>query len=517
MGERNSHSVNEFRGRVLPEPGVPAGYSALLDALDLEVPLPPRLAAISSRHHPQSNDTWLLRPAKQRVPSSPGEQLEFALRYEGVQLSILKPVFESLPASELEAHIRAGPTGTYARRLWFLYEWLTGRTLDVPDPGKVRAVPAVDPRLQGAIENGAVSTRHRVIDNLPGTPAFCPLFRKTTQLTKRSEERWTERATSVLRRTHPDVVTRAAAFLLLSDSRSSFNIEGERPSRDRATRWANAIAEAGTRALSLAELERLQRIIIGDSRFVELGLRTEDGFVGDHDRRTHEPLPDHISARPRDLRALVEGILAYEQRATAGGMDPVCTAAVVAFGFVYVHPFEDGNGRIHRWLIHDVLGRSGFNPPGLVFPISAVILRHLGEYRRVLESYSRPLTSLIQWEPTESGNVRVLNETADLYRYFDATAHAEFLYDRVAETIEIDLPTEVTYLEQYDRFAEGVKERVEMPSARIELLHRFLRQNGGRLSARAREREFAALTNEEVAEFEALFARHAPPPEPAEG
>lgn len=95
---------------------------------------------------------------------------------------------------------------------------------------------------------------------------------------------------------------------------------------------------------------------------------------------------------------------------------------------------------------------------------------------------------LIQWEPTEAGNVRVLNETAELYRYFDATAHAEFLYDRVAETIEVDLPNEVTYLEQYDRFAEGVKERVEMHATQIDLLHRFLRQSGGHLSVRARAR-----------------------------
>lgn len=513
MSEQNQRVVNEFRGLVLPEQGTLAGYAALLEAFDIQVPLTTRLAAISQRHHPRSTDAWLMRPASQKAPTSAAGHLEFALRYEGVQLSILKPVFERMPPSELETLVRSAPTGNYARRLWFLYEWLTGRTLDVPDPGKVRAVPVIDPEFQGAIGNGTLSTRHRVTDNLPGTPAFCPLFRWTERLTKHREERWSEKARSVLGRTHPDVVSRAAAFLLLSDSRSSFNIEGERPSPDRATRWASAIAEAGTRAVSVAELERLQRIIIGDNRFVELGLRTDDGFIGEHDRRTGEPLPQHIDARPKDLRSLVDGIITYEQRATAGGMDPVSTAAVVAFGFVYVHPFVDGNGRLHRWLIHDVLGRSGFNPPGLVFPVSAVILRHITEYRGVLESYSRPLLPLIQWEPTDRGNVHVLNETADLYRYFDATAHAQFLYDRVAETIEVDLPTEVTYLERYDLFAEGVKQRVEMPAGQIDLLHRFLRQNDGRLSARAREREFAALTDQEVAEFESLFARHAPPPE----
>ena len=60
---------------------------------------------------------------------------------------------------------------------------------------------------------------------------------------------------------------------------------------------------------------------------------------------------------------------------------------------------------------------------------SAVILRKIETYRRVLESYSRPLLQLIDWRPTTTGNVEVLNETADFYKYFDATEHAEFLYD----------------------------------------------------------------------------------------
>ncbi|WP_354096655.1 SPASM domain-containing protein [Bradyrhizobium sp. RT10b] len=51
----------------------------------------------------------------------------------------------------------------------------------------------------------------------------------------------------------------------------------------------------------------MQRIAIGDDRFVKLGVRTDAGFVGDHDRETQRPIPDHISARHEDIASLVRG------------------------------------------------------------------------------------------------------------------------------------------------------------------------------------------------------------------
>src|SRR5690606_19464043 len=178
-----------------------------------------------------------------------------------------------------------------------LYEWLTGRTLDVPDAPKVAAVPAVDPALQYALGGGDISIRHRVYDNLPCDRRFCPLVRRTPTLEAYRARDLAARAREVISRTHPDVVRRAAAFMLLSDSQASFQIEGEHPSRSRAERWARAIAEAGSTKLSVQELARLQALVIGDARFVPLGLRTAGGFVGTRNRITREPIPEHISAR----------------------------------------------------------------------------------------------------------------------------------------------------------------------------------------------------------------------------
>jgi hypothetical protein len=490
----------------LPEAGTPAGYAALIDRYDLRVPLAARLTAIAERHHPRSNAQWLMLTPRYAPDNSLAGHLTFALRYEGLDLAVLSRLFRAVVPQEVSAIVEGSPTGSYARRIWFLYEWLTGMQLDLPDAGRVTAVPVVDTDLQLALADGEPSVRHRVINNLPGTPAFCPMVRRTELLDAYSAKALDERARDTAVRIRPDLLARAAAFLLLSDSKSSFAIEGERPSGDRASRWGQAIAQAGTRPLNLEELDRLQRIVIGDARFVRLGLRQEGGFVGVHDRDTNMPVPDHISARAEDLPSLLQGVIDYAGRSIGGGMDPVVAAASLAFGFVYIHPYVDGNGRLHRWLFHYALALGRFNPAGLIFPVSVAIYRRIDAYRRVLGSYSAPLLPLIEWRPTPEGNVDVLNDTADFYRYFDATAHAEFLYECVEQVIERDMPDEMRFLESYDAFSERIQQIIDMPTAQVELLRGFLAQNDGRLSQRARTREFEALTDDEAEAVEQAYA-----------
>jgi Fic family protein len=61
-------------------------------------------------------------------------------------------------------------------------------------------------------------------------------------------------------------------------------------------------------------------------------------------------------------------------------------AAAIAFGFVFIHPFVDGNGRLHRYIIHHVLAKKEFTKQGVIFPVSASILDHINDYKTVLES-----------------------------------------------------------------------------------------------------------------------------------
>jgi len=492
-----------FRQSRLPEQALPVGYAALIHAYELNVPLPHTLCAIGPRHKIYAADGWrLYTPRHEPAPSLEGH-LVFALKYEGLDLIILKRLFQAVSPCDIEAMVHGSPSSKNVRRVWFLYEWLLSTELNLPDATAGPYPDIVDPKLQWATK-GTTSSRHRVRNNLPGTPLFCPMVWRTEVLDAFVAAGLAEKAAEIVGKIPGDILARTAAFLLLKDSKSSYVIEGESPAHDRVRRWGQAIGEAGKHPLDLDELLRLQRIVIGDSRFIHMGLRDKGGFVGEHDRAMRQPLPDHISAKPQDLPSLIQGLVDYAGD-FSNEIDPVIAAATLSFGFVYIHPFADGNGRLHRYLIHHVLTSRGFNPPGIVFPISFAILERVDAYRHVLESYSQRVLPCIEWEPTEDMNVTVLNDTADFYRYFDATKHAEFLFECVQKTIEVDLPEEAAYLRKYDEFKGRVEEIVDMPASTVDLLFSFLKQNNGRLSKRAREKEFAPFVDEEVVRVEAIY------------
>ncbi|MBK9642075.1 MAG: Fic family protein [Saprospiraceae bacterium] len=507
INNRFSLKITVFHGRMSPEEGFLVGYGALLEAYKLEVPVPDVLALISTKKREYKTDEWQVFTSRYLPEDSLYKHLIFALKYEGINLLLLKKLFEKLSEEETLALIKQEPTGQYSRRLWFLYEWLLKKQLDTEDIQLGNYIPLVDMELQFAITKGEKSVRHRIINNLPGINGFCPLIRKTDKLNQYIEKNISTHTEKYIKDIHAEVLKRASAFLLLKDSKASFTIEGESPKSKRMARWGQAIGQAGRIELNKEELLRLQQIIIENPRFVDMGFRNKGGFIGEHDRITGEPLPDHISAKWQDLDHLMTSLIQTNQMLLKSDMDAVLSATIIAFGFVFIHPFEDGNGRLHRYLIHHILSKKQFSKQGMIFPVSASILDHIVDYRKVLEAYSLPLLDYIDWRETNDHNIEVLNDTMDYYAYFDATKQAEFMYDCVMDTIENIIPREVNYIIRYDQFKRYIEDEFEMPDKLVALLVRFLEQNGGSLSKRAKENEFDKLNEEEISKIETEYQK----------
>ena len=118
-------------------------------------------------------------------PYWPGEtdfdHLEFALKYEGLNLPLLRSLLPRLDAQELTKWIASKPTGAYARRIWFLFEELTSKRLDLPDLSQGNYVELADSDLYYTVR-GDNHRRQRINFNLLGDLRFCFVIRRTEVL-----------------------------------------------------------------------------------------------------------------------------------------------------------------------------------------------------------------------------------------------------------------------------------------------------------------------------------------------
>ena len=492
---------------------MPVGQTWLIQELGLAVP-PPAIescvVAAARRTETHGARTRESYPTRYAPEDSVVSHLRFALRHEAFDLGVLVAALEAIDPGEIEAWVRAQPTGAFSRRAWFLYETFTGRTLDLPAASVGNYVGALDPdrHVVAARRN---SKRHRVADNLLGEPGLCPSVRLTGRLREAMDSNLDGEARALTEGYDPDLLTRAVNYLYTKETRSSFALEGETPSAGRAERFVAALQSAAAFDPSdKGALVALQRTIV-DSRYATDGWRDIQNFVGETLGGYREKV-HFICPRPEDVPDLMNAWIALTRRIAGGDVDPVVAAAVSSFAFVFIHPFEDGNGRIHRFMMHHVLARRGYGPPGVILPVSAAILRDRRRYDDVLAGFSTPLLDLIHWEwrdgeaHTPGRHMVVKSDSAHLYRHFDATVMAEYLYDRVADSVRHDLREELDFVAVFDQALGGVREIVDMPDRRASLLVRLCMQNGGRLAARKRAR-FAELTDDEVAAMEDAVLR----------
>lgn len=427
-------------------------------------------------------------------------QLEFALKYDGINLEILKGVFQHIEKKDLIQFIIEHPLGGQTRKLWYLYEQLTHTQLPIQDIQKGSYVELLDDTTYYTAKP-IKSRRHRVIDNLPGNFQFCPFIRKTSALAKFEKKRLDKVAKTLIKKYDDYTIQRATQYLYTKETMSSWEIERDRPTKQRLARFIEILKDVKSfKALSEKNLIQLQNSIV-DSRFAEQKVRTFQNYVGTaldfHREKIH-----YICPKPIDVSSMMSGLIYCFDRMCESSIHPVIIAAAISFGFVFIHPFEDGNGRIHRFLIHYILSKLGFTPEGIIFPVSATMLKEMKHYDAALESISSPMLTLLDFDLNSKREVTVHGETDALYRYLDYTRLAAFLFDCVEKTIHTDFKEELDYIANYDHAKKELQEIVDMPDKKIDLLIQCIIQNKGTLSRDKRKSHFHMLTNEECEAIE---------------
>lgn len=450
---------------------------------------------------------WEYFPKSYAPGSHPLAHVEFALKYDHLHFQLLWEVFRRLPKQDVAAWVGSQPTGKWARRVGYLYEFLTGNDLDPKALGVGgNYAPLLDEGRYVVAAQPVKVQAWRIEDNLLGERDFCPVVRLTPAVKESMSLDVASRLDELSGRYPPEIFRRAVGYLYQKETRSSYDIEREEPTPDREARFVAALQDAGKvpqdEMLSMARLVSLQNIIV-DPRYAQSAYRSDQNYVG-------EALPNYqqrihfVPPPPQFVYSLMEGLEGFLQK--SAGSHPLARAAIAAFGFVFVHPFEDGNGRLHRFLIHDVLALDGYIPAGVILPVSAWMLKNLAGYDKCLESYSRPLMELLRYELDQEDRLTVLNpyEVEAVYRYPDMTAQVEYLATAVEGALSQELEPELNFLSGYDAAKREMRAVVDMPDRKLDKLIKLLHQNRGTLSKSKRDL-FKELTDSELYKLSAIF------------
>ncbi len=428
--------------------------------------------------------------------------LEFALKHEGLNLLVLKQVFRYLKPEEVSTYVHKKKTGKYQRIIWYLYEKLLEKRLDISDVKTRNYIPLLDSKLY-YVTKGEKSVRHYIIDNLLGTiDSFCPVVRKTEFLIAFEKKELEKMTHDLAEKYDPHIISRALQYLYTKETLSSWEIEHEKPGKTRLIRFTSLLRKIDRiKQLTEEKIIALQKEVV-EKRFALDGYRDFQNYVGE-EPGLDQLILHYIAPKPEDVSLLMGGLLHCFEKMIQSDGHAVIAATILSFGFVYIHPFWDGNGRLHRFLIHYALNRYQFTPQEIIFPISAVMLKEQREYDQALESFSRPLLECItDFEINKTGEMKVHQETIDYYRFIDFTFLAEYLFRVVERTITTEFEKELAFLTKYDQIKQELLEIVEMPDQKVDLFIHFVRQNDGRLSERKREKYFTMLSNQEIGEME---------------
>lgn len=450
--------------------------------------------------------------------------LAFGLKHELVNLEFLSRLFAVIDQQVLEDWIRCEPTGIYARRAGFLFEWLTGRQLNLPDAPSGNYVDALDPEVFVVASRPVNVPRWRVRDNLPGSRVFCPAIRRTDAIRTIEHYNCAAALDALEVEYGADILMRSAVWLSIKESRASFAIEHEEEQVDRVKRFA-AVMERRcgltSDPLHPDTLIALQTEILGAA--TRYGVRQSPIIVGHTDG--FDDIVDYIGPPWERAGELLDGLRRSMDKTV--GVSSILRASLASFGFIYIHPMIDGNGRISRFLVNDILRRDGAIPAPFILPISATITNRSREragYDRALETLSRPLLAKYREDfrfgpeyicpdgVVSNFHFDAYDDAMATWRYPDLTHQTEYIGEVVRLTIEVEMSKEACYLRDMELARKGVKNHLEGPNSDIDHIIRSVRENGWKVSNKL-TKAFPLLSNQTMAEAVIAAVRHVFEPE----
>lgn len=411
--------------------------------------------------------------------------LEFALKHQGVELEVIQAVCPHLSSVQILSRLNVSPNGKYIRAIAALYEAFTGNELDVAS-SSAPYTPLFDPNdyYCGADRH---QKKFRVNFNGLGDLNFCPTVRRTPELhALLDRDIFLELNDFVESVGGSENLDRALGWAYMDETRSSFAIEHEQPTEDKARKFVQLLKGAHhSIPLTQEYLTELQRNIISNIYAEAYAFRREQNWLQQGGRMRSSNIT-YLPPPPEQVEPLMNALMDFANNTV--NIDPFIKAFVVSFGFVFIHPFMDGNGRLSRFLVHHSLCRSGKLSQGLILPVSAAMAQHESAYLDALQSVSRPIRPLWDVLIVDENEIQAsFRASANPYRYWDATRCVEFGVQMAHYALDTSLIKESEFLRQYDQAFNSLNSRFDVVAKDLHALIRMAYSEGGRLSQHRRK------------------------------
>jgi Fic family protein len=426
------------------------------------------------------------------------EHILFALKHEGTHLQILSQALSRVTASELGAAVKANPNGRYLRVAASLWEAFTHQQL--PDPPELSGayvdVFPPDRYVTGASRR---DPRWRVNFNGLGSLHYCATVRLTSEIERGMALDIPGYARKFMGSLSAPTLERALTWAYLHETENSFAIEREKPSENKAQAFARLLRLAHDgRPLSEDYLCELQSSAVSNPFDKAVSFRQEQNWLSN---ALHGAAGiSYVPPPPALLHELMPEWLAFANAAPRQ-IDPIIAASVASFGFVFLHPFMDGNGRISRFVFHQALCASGKLASGHLLPVSAAMKRHEQDYLAVLQAYSKPARATVHVTWIDEGQYAFdFKENEAIYRYWDATACVEFGFRMAESALEVELKREAEFLQRYDDIVKKINEQADVRASDLSILVISCLESKGVLS-RNKRRKYALSVPEATLDF----------------
>jgi hypothetical protein len=489
------------------------GYEFLLSRIPLRMPPLRRPAQVRPVTRIEQMPDLLAVP-RHVAPADNASILDhvlFALKHEPIELAILLEALKRVPGDELLHALAAQRTGGYLRKAAYLWEKANGQVLPLPwDSTGGNYLDLFD---RAAYFTGPLwerSPKYRINFNGIGPYEFCPVVRRDAALEKRGRAVLERLRAWVTDPANAGILDRVMSWAYLSETRDSYAIENEAPTPDKERAFLDAMQHLrDRRALDEDYLVELQNVVITTDLKLERAFRGRQNWLqrGGHGALAVRYLPPP----PEAVASLMTGLMRMAN-STQGDVPPLVKAALVSFGFVFVHPFMDGNGRVSRLLAHHSLNYVGALPSigdnPAILPLSVAMNRNESDYLATLEAFSKPVRQL--WDVTYiAGNdfVFEFKSSPMVYAHWHADAAAVFVTRCAELALDQSLIDETVFIHAYDRAYEQIDREFDLPNRTINLLIQWIQQNNGRMPERRRKAtELILLKPGQIERIEAIVA-----------